>query len=192
MGVKIAKFISVLTVAPFIGLLVLSWMWLNNPHYFASQPNWYFISVSLLTLVPVSAYLLKYAIPSIRVKGRDGERKLAFIMAVAGYLAGVVVCQIYHGPRVVYILFITYFISGFTLLLLNRFAKIKASGHACGLAGPTTFLICLLGGTTWFTALLIPAVFWARLKLERHDMSDLIIGSLTGIIPAIVMVYLVK
>jgi len=187
---KLAKFISVITVAPFVSVLVLSWMWLANPAYFANHLNWLFISMGLLTLVPISAYLLKYAIPSIREQGRDGERKLAFIMAVLGYLIGVVVCEIFHGPQAVYILFTTYFMSGFTLLLLNRFAHIKASGHACGLAGPTAFLICLLGGSSWFTALLIPAVFWARLKLERHTISELIIGSITGILPAILMIYI--
>lgn len=192
MGLRIAKFISVITVAPLISILVLSWMWLADPVYFANNLKWYFISLGLLTFIPVSAYLLKYAIPSIKVQGRDGERKLAFIMAVLGYVAGVVICQVFHGPRMVYILFITYFISGFTLLLLNRFAHIKASGHACGLAGPTAFLIYLLGGSSWFTALLIPSVFWARLKLKRHDMSELIIGSLTGIIPAILIIYFIK
>jgi hypothetical protein len=166
-------------------------MWLDNPSYFAGNLNWYYISLSLLTLVPISAYLLKYAIPSIRVQGRDGERKLAFIMAVVGYLAGVLVCGIFHAPRVVSILFWTYFLSGFTLLLLNRFAHIKASGHACGLVGPTAFLICLSGGASWFTGLLIPTVFWARLKLGRHNINELIIGSLTGMIPAILIVYLV-
>ncbi len=188
---KIAKFISIITVAPLISVLVLSWMWLDNPAYFDRDFSWYFISLGLLTLVPVSAYLLKFAIPSIRVQGRDGERKLAFIMAVVGYLVGVMVCQVFDGPRVVSILFWTYFISGFTLLLLNRFVNIKASGHACGLAGPTAFLIYLVGGSSWFTALLVPAVFWARLKLGRHDMNELIIGSLTGIIPAILIIYFV-
>lgn len=188
---KIAKVISIVTVAPLVSILVLSWMWLDNPAYFAGNLNWYYISLGLLTLVPVSAYLLKYAIPSIRVQGRDGERKLAFIMAVVGYLIGVLVCQIFHGPWVMSILFWTYFISGFTLLLLNRFAHIKASGHACGLAGPTVFLICVVGGGSWYTALLIPLVFWARLKLDRHNMNELIIGSLTGIIPAILIVYFV-
>lgn len=186
---NIAKLISIITVAPLVSVLVLSWMWLDNPAYFEGNINWYYISLGLLTLVPISAYLLKYAIPPIRVQGRDGERKLAFIMAVFGYIAGVLVCQFSHGPRVMSILFLTYFLSGFTLLLLNRFAHIKASGHACGLAGPTAFLICLLGGASWLTGLLIPAVFWARLKLGRHDMSELIIGSLTGIIPAILISY---
>lgn len=185
MDKKIAKIISVLTVAPLISVLVLSWMWLYNPRYFSGNIKWYFTALVLLTLVPVSAYLLKFAIPAIRVRGRDGERKLAFIMAVTGYLAGVLVFMILHGPWVIFILFCTYFISGFTLLLLNRYVHIKASGHACGLAGPITFLICLAGGSSWYTALLVPLVFWARIKLGRHDLKELIIGSLTGIIPAI-------
>ena len=187
MDLKIAKIISVISVAPLVSVLVLSWMWLDNPSFFGSSLSWYFISLSLLTLVPISAYLLKYAIPSIRMQGRDGERKLAFIMAVACYIAGVLVCQIFHGPHVVYILFGTYFISGFTLLLLNRFARIKASGHACGMAGPIAFLICLLGGASWTMVLLIPLVFWARLRMERHNINELLIGSLTGIIPAILI-----
>jgi len=189
MASKLAKFISVITVAPLVSILVLTWMWIIDHAYFGGNLNWYFISLGLLALVPVSAYLLKYAIPSIKEQGRDGERKLAFIMAVAGYFAGVMVTIIFHGPWAVFVLFATYFISGFTLLLVNRFAHFKASGHACGLAGPITFLIFLLGGNTWFAALLIPSVFWARLKLKRHTMAELIIGSLIGIIPAILMIY---
>lgn len=189
MNEKIAKVISIITVAPLVSVLVLSWMWLNNPVCFDGNLYWYYISLGLLTLVPISAYLLKYAIPSIRIQGRDGERKLAFIMAVLGYVAGVLVCQLFHGPRVISILFWTYFLSGFTLLVLNRFAHIKASGHACGLVGPTAFLICLLGGASWLTSLLTPAVFWARLKLGRHDINELIVGSLTGIIPALLIVH---
>lgn len=187
---KIAKVVSIITVVPLISVLVLSWMWLDNPAYFAGNINWYYISLALLTLVPLSAYLFKYVIPSIRVQGRDGERKLAFIMAIVGYIAGVLACQIFNGPWIVCILFWTYFISGFILLLFNRYTNIKASGHACGLAGPTAFLIYLVGNSSWFIALLIPAVFWARLKLDRHDMSELFMGSLIGIIPAILFLYL--
>lgn len=190
MDEKIAKIISVITVAPLVSVLVLSWMWLDNPGFYGGSLSWYFISLGLLTLVPISAYLLKYVIPSIRVQGRDGERKLAFIMAVAGYVIGVLVCQIFHGPHVVYILFGTYFVSGFTLLLLNRFSPIKPSGHACGMAGPFTFLICLLGGASWIMALFIPLVFWARLKMKRHNINELMIGSLTGIIPAILIFFI--
>lgn len=188
MTYKIAKVISIVTVAPFIGVMVLSWMWYDNPAYFAGNINWYYISLVLLTLVPVSAYLFKYFMPAIRIKGRDGERKLAFIMAVIGYLLGILVFWIFHGPWALFVLFCAYFISGFTLLLFNRYVNIKASGHACGLVGPIAFLICIVGGYSWFTAFLIPLVFWARIKLGRHDMIELIVGSLTSLIPAMVFV----
>lgn len=108
---KFAKIISVITVAPLVSALVLSWMWLDDPSYFANSLNWYFISLGLLTLVPISAYLLKYLIPPIRKQGRDGERKLAFITSNIGYLIGVIVCYCFQGPYIVYILFWIYFVS---------------------------------------------------------------------------------
>jgi hypothetical protein len=160
----------------------------ENAHdYFFANLTWYHAAVVLLTIIPLLAYPLKYAFPSVRSQGREGERKMAFIMANMGYVIGVIAAQALHAPRVLTFLFATYFVSGFILLLTNRFLNIKASGHACGLLGPIAFLIFLLRGASCYLVLLVPLVFWARLKLERHDMKQLIIGSLTGIIPTIMV-----
>ena len=59
----------------------------------------------------------------------------------------------------------------------TRFFKIKASGHACGVAGPIFSLIYFLGPWVLLGLLLLAAVYWASLSMKRHDKSELLIGS---------------
>jgi hypothetical protein len=46
------------------------------------------LAVLSLMIIPVLAYPLQNVIPGFKGKGRDGQRKLAFIFTLFGYLAG--------------------------------------------------------------------------------------------------------
>ncbi|MDV3429060.1 MAG: hypothetical protein LIR50_18870, partial [Bacillota bacterium] len=54
---------------------------------------------------------------------------------------------------------------------------IKASGHACGVMGPVLICIYFLGKYSWFFLLIIPIVFWSRLKMGRHTLRELLLGT---------------
>lgn len=186
---KLAKVVGIITVAPIVSILVTIWLWLSNPSYFLNSIGWFWFSLAFLTFIPISAYLLQFAIPAIRAQGRVGERKLAFIMFVASYFVGSVLCLVLQAPRLVTCILCSYFLSGFILLLINRFLKFAASGHACGMAGPLFFLAFLVRGTSWWMLFLIPLVFWARIKQGRHTFGQLVAGTLTSLVPSVAMVY---
>lgn len=177
---KLAKIIRVITIAPVMAILSLIVLFAFRPDEFSG--TWNFIcAVFFLTVLPVLAYPLQPLIPGFRGKGREGQRKLAMLMAVLGYVAGVssVVWMNISGGLLMF--YLTYLISGILIVISNKLIKVRASGHACGVCGPIAFLVYFLGAPALCGAVVLAAVYWASLKLSRHTWPELISGSLIPI-----------
>lgn len=101
-------------------------------------------------------------------------------MALISYVLGTLFTFLFHAPIFVKKIFMAYFFSGAFLSFINRGLEIKASGHACGISGPITLLINLIGFNFVWLYLLIPLVFWSRIKLGRHTLKELVIGTFIG------------
>jgi hypothetical protein len=67
--------------------------------------------------------------------------------------------------------------TAFILLVTLRW---KISGHATAISSMAVFLCGLFGWAAVPSLLLIPLVAWARLRLRRHDLWQVIAGSATG------------
>lgn len=183
---KTAKIVGIATIPPLFVLMVVTWMWVRGgiPGF---DLYWYLMTLGLLAVVPALAYPISYLVPSIRVKGRDGQRKLAFVLSIIGYIAGVIVGQMLHAPWLIRCLFWGYLFSGGTLALINILLRYKASGHACGLSGPITFMVMATGGRLWYLFLLLPLVFWARVKRDQHTIGNMLAGTAAGVLPTILV-----
>ena len=177
---KIYKIISVVSVAPLVALYVLTIIYFHDKNVFGGNAVWYSISIFFLTFMPLSAYLLEHVLPAYKTQGRKGERKLAFIMCIAGYVLGTLVSFMFHAPLVVKMIFVSYLVSGGILAIVNRTTKLKASGHACGVAGPFVVLFYLLGVKVWYIILTLVPVFWARIAMGRHSLKELTSGAMIG------------
>ena len=178
---KLAKVISILTVAPLMALVLLSWLYCADPALFGGLFQ-YLLAVLFLVVLPILAYPLQKILPPFRSQGRPGQRKLAFLMAVLGYTLGIVCAAIARAPKALWLIYLTYFFSGLLLTLLNRLTKVRASGHACGVAGPVALLIYMRGAPALPMLLLLPLVYWARLAMKRHTPVDLVWGTLTPLL----------
>lgn len=180
MNTKVAKLISVITVVPIVAAFAITWIYFNN---YGGDFNftWYTLCIVFLTLLPISAYPIQKLIPSLRKGGRKLQRKLAFILAVCGYILGTMCCIILKPPKDAVFIFLAYLFSGVVLSIFNGLLKIKASGHACGISGPFTLLLYLIGNDAWWFVIVIPLVFWSRLKLKRHTYKELVLGTIVGI-----------
>ena len=176
----IAKSISILTLVPVVAAAIVTWLFIYTRESFVSI-WWYLYSILFLTVIPILAYPLKYLIPPIKRQGRKGERKLAFIMSVIGYVLGTVLCFVLKSPFIVRKIFLAYLFSGLVLSFVNKVIKLKASGHACGVSGPLTPLVYFIGWQTIWTILILPIVYWSRKQLGRHTASELAVGTLVGI-----------
>ncbi|HAF61477.1 MAG TPA: hypothetical protein DCK95_04040 [Anaerolineaceae bacterium] len=177
---RAAKIISTITLAPFVSFYLLTAIYIRMRSVFEGV-NWYVACLFFLTLMPISAYGLQYLIPSIRRQGRRGERRLAFIMSVAGYILGTLSCFLFNAPSGVKLIFLAYLVSGGVLALTNSVVGLKASGHACGIAGPYVLAIYFFGRHLWYLLLLLLPVYWARLTMKQHSLKELNTGTLVGL-----------
>lgn len=177
---KISKIISVISVAPLAALYVLTALYFHDKAIFGGNALWYVISIFFLTIMPLSAYLLEHILPAYKNAGREGERKLAFIMCVVGYILGTIVSFVFHAPVLVKMVFVSYLASGGILAIVNSLIRFKASGHACGVAGPFVVLFYFWGAKIWYIIITLVPVFWARLRMGRHTLKELISGAVIG------------
>ncbi|MFY9174868.1 MAG: hypothetical protein WAO24_05950 [Peptococcia bacterium] len=181
-SIKFAKLVRIVTVAPLIAFGLLSITYGIRPELFQGLKN-YLSAVIFLTVLPLTAYPLQPFIPKFRDKGREGQRNLAIVMAIIGYVCGMVYVLIARVPRAVLLIYLTYFFSGLGILLFNRVLKIRASGHSGGVVGPTALLVLFVGLEAIFYCLaLILLVFWASLKTKRHSLSQLLWGSMIPLV----------
>ena len=177
---KIAKAISLVTVVPVVAFFTILLSFLYNKECFIGI-GWIIYSIVFLTALPLLAYPLHKIIPASREQGRRGERRLAFILALVSYVLGTLLTFLLNAPIIIRKIFMAYLFSGAFLSFVNKGLKIKASGHACGISGPITLLINLIGINMLWLYLLMPVVFWARINLDRHTLRELIIGTFVGI-----------
>lgn len=184
-----AKLVGIVTIPPLFVLMVVTWLWFHGG-IAGFNLNWYLLTLGLLAVVPALAYPLSWLIPKIKKQGRDGQRKLAFMLSIIGYVAGVIVGQAGDAPGLILCLFWGYLFSGGTLALINVLLHYKASGHACGLSGPITFMAVVTGGRLWYLFLLLPLVFWARIKQDRHTIGNMLAGTLAGVVPTLIVLWL--
>ncbi len=182
---KSLKIIRVLTVAPIMAFLLYTMLFIFRKEYFATI--WHYVySLACLTVLPLLAYPLQKFIPGFRDKGRAGQRSLAIIFAVAGYVLCALLGIIFSQSAELWTLTLTYLLSGICIFISSKVFKFKISGHACGVAGPCAALVsfglyipALFGIAVWGLA------FYASLASKRHSLPELISGT---VLPTIFIV----
>lgn len=171
---KIFKIIRVATVPPIMASLLFIILGISN------QIAWIdaWLGVLFLGGLPILAYPLQMFIPYFKDKGREGQRNLAIIFAVIGYIVGCILALIFDAPSTIILIYLDYLLSGILIAVFNKLFRLRASGHACGIVGPVAMLI--------YFGLYIPAVIGAVLTLlvfissigmKRHTFLQLIGGS---------------
>ena len=130
-----------------------------------------------LLLVPLAAYPLR-EIFHIGRNRREGQRSTALILSAAGYACGFIWSLLVPCSWLVHILFLSYVVSVAALLALNAGLGLRASGHACSTTAPVFLLTWKLHPLFIIPSLLlIAAVYRSSLKLSRHTLPQLLIGS---------------
>ena len=178
---KAAKIIRVITVPPILVIFMLSVLYVINPSIFLSVRD-YLIAVLFLGICPALAYPLQEILPKWKDKGREGQRALAFICTVFGYLCAFGYSCVVHISKELEVIFLNYLIAVLMLSVLNKLFHIRASGHACSITAPFLYLLCW-GSLKWALACMVIGMmsFWASIKLKRHLLSDLIYGSIVSV-----------
>ena len=179
---KTAKIVRVATIPPMTVLGLLLLLYFGRDDVFANMGQ-LFCAIFFLMIMPILAYPLSYVIPKIKRKGRDGQRNLAFVFCLLGYSLGLGYAFLFNISSYLFIVFLTYFLSVVILTFFNKVIKIKASGHACSIAGPLASVIYFLGiqSIIW-CAIIFALVIWSSLTLKRHTLNELVFGSLSSVV----------
>ena len=175
-----AKIIRVITVPPVMIALLIILLTVCTDSVFVRPWD---VAVALLTLafIPLLAYPLSYAVVRWRAKGRECQRKIALILTPISYLIGIIYGFISGCSRGAMMIFTGYFISASALLLFNFALSVRASGHACCVAGPILYASYWLGLSAVIAgAVLYPAVAWASISMKRHTPREFILGTLVS------------
>ena len=172
-----ALVIRVVSIPPIMvtGLLLL--LALCREDVFSSVTE-LLIAIGCLAIVPVLAYPISALVPALREKKREGQRNLAFVLSLAGYLAGWLYGELHRSSQFLRIIFTTYLLSVLVLLLFNKVLHVRASGHGCSVTGPLVFLAYFFG--VWGLlagALLFGAIFWASVAAKRHTPQEFLLGA---------------
>lgn len=190
---KIAYIISAVFVVPIVALMVLLILWYNDPLANFDNNIYYLLnSIIFFTVIPISAYVIVRLSPKLKSGGRNAERNMAFIFGILGYILGNLSLLAMKRPtKPMIVLYLSYLISAIILAFINGFLKFKASGHACGVAGPILTLNFFTGFKMAWMFLLIPLVIWSRLVLKRHTMKQLVIGAAVSLVATFLIIHAV-
>lgn len=179
---KIAKAVRVITVPPVMALSLALIVYFGSPGIFTDRTE-LLATILFLSVVPVLAYPISYLVPSLKKRGRKGQRNFAFFMSAISYPLLALYAVITSGGKGFSLIAWTYLLSFVILLLMNKVLKLKASGHASSVAGPIALICYFIGWKAiLFGVALYALVFWASLTTKRHTAKELIWGSLASII----------
>jgi len=129
--------------------------------------------VICLGLIPLSAWFHMLQHPG----DYKGERKVGFVLSIAGYVAGTLVMLVFfYKSRLNMALMLSYLFTVVALTIVNLM-HYKASGHGAGAAGPATALTIVYGwpGTISFLLLVLVAV--AKMDIKEHTLGQLCTGA---------------
>ncbi|MBO5204080.1 MAG: hypothetical protein J6B72_05665 [Clostridia bacterium] len=184
MRAKTTKAIRVLTLAPIMALITLCALYIKSKDLFGGA-HMLALAVFFLFLLPILAYPCQPIVPYFKGKGREGQRNLAMVFAVVGYVAGCITNLFLHAPLSLWIIYLDYLISGALVVIINKVFRLRASAHACGIIGPAALLVYF--GIPWavIPALALYALaLWASLDMKRHTWQQFVGGA---VIPLIVL-----
>jgi len=187
-----AALIRIVTAAPIVSMALLLVLFLAVPQLFHGVGS-FLMAVLFIVIVPLAAYPLQKHLKNFKNKGREGQRNLAIVTAGAGYALGTAAALIAREDRGMMLIYLTYFVSWLILVLLNKAIHIRASGHACGTAGPLAVGAHFFGIWAALIGVVILAlVYWSSLKLKRHTPRELACGTLVPAVSLAIAVMIIK
>ena len=167
---RLAKAIRCVTLAPVMAGIMLTLVYVRQPQVMGRAGSFWW-GLFFLTVLPILAYPLQPYIPGYRKKGREGQRSLAMVFAVAGYLMGGIANFVLKAPRGMWMIYLEYLLSGFLILFFNKCLGLRASGHACGVAGPAALLVYFRIPAFISGMIILALTWWASLRMKRHSGS---------------------
>jgi hypothetical protein len=173
----LAYIIRIITVPPILAFVMLFGIYINKSDFFGGIAG-FVLSILFLVIFPLLAYPLQPLLKSYKDKGREGQRSLAIIFAVIGYILGFFTAIFLAAPQNVSIIFLSYLLCGFLIMVSTKVFHFKASGHTCGIVGP--FLLLVYFGQVWgYGGIGLLVLGWiSSIYMKRHTHLQLAAGAM--------------
>ncbi len=188
----VARVVRGITVPPVLIAALLIIQYGLNTGVFTSLAE-LLVSLLGLMLIPFAAYPVSYVVPRLRKKGREAQRKLAFVFSLLGYTAALLYGLLAQVSEALLTIFLAYFFSILMLILCNKVLKIRSSGHACGITGPLIFFVYFTGLWGLIPCVVIAVgVVWSSVRLRRHTVPELALGAVTALVGFLVALVIIS
>ena len=145
----------------------------------------FFLSVGPLLYIIIGVRLGKLSDIDV---SRRSQRVGPFIFGIVSVMIGWFVLTLTNGPRNLQTVMIITVFSGIIMMAITFWWKI--SMHASSLGGVATMLTVLYGAVMLPLFVLLVLVSWSRVVLRRHTVTQVIAGSLAGIVLSLVILKL--
>lgn len=136
--------------------------------------------VALIVIVPVALLIVRQvrrgAWTNVDASNRQ-ERPILYVVGILASLALLLVnpgSSLARGTLIVVMMLVV-------CALITRF-WIKVSLHMAFCALTTTSLLLIHAPAGWVTLAILPLLAWSRLAMGRHDWSEVVLGTVIGIV----------
>ena len=156
--------------------------------------GWYWaIFYGLMVVILPTIYIVwkvrRGEITDFHIRVREQRIKPLTISMLLGIFSWIVM-YVFAAPDVLLILGGAGLLQLIFMVLVTL--KWKMSGHSTTISAWAVFLIWLFGMSYWPILITIPLVAWARVRLNRHEILQTIVGSAVGVVFMVAAFYLVS
>lgn len=175
---RLARWISILFDSSILSLPIF--LALGYASARTSGLLWAFLTLLIVTGVPLAYLILgrKRGWVSDMELSRREERPRFILVSLGSDVLALLVLRLFGGPHLLTVIVLTYFCLAIVMFAISNFWKI--SMHMAGVGGFSTALVFVFGATALWAFLSLPLVAWARLHRRKHDIPQLIAGTLAG------------
>ena len=146
------------------------------------------IALSVLPVFSVLVYLVRrHKLEGIFIKGRRERNKIYLLSTVCAGV-GSILLHYLGAPSLLMATFAAGLVAMLAFMSINLLWKISI--HAAFVAASVTVLIILYDSIGAVTAVLLPAIAWARIELKLHSSVQIAAGALLAALIVFVVLYL--
>jgi len=153
---------------------------------------WLGITVAI-TAIPTLLYVLYLVrvgyLIDIHMPERD-KRLKPIVVIVAWLVISLGILKLIHVPDAMLFMLTAVILQVVVLGIITPLWKI--SFHSATIMGVATITILLRSPLMWFVIVLVPLIGWARVRLKRHTVMQVIGGYAAGLIVATVALHVLR
>ncbi len=172
-----------------VGLVVILLLSFESTSSILDALKWSLIltAVGILPVLLVIIYLVQTGgLDSIFTHAREERTKLYLLAGICIIVSGIILLQ-FGAPLMLVAAFITALIEILVFISINLWWKISV--HTAFIAALVTILVILYGPIAAVSAVLLPLIAWARIKLRHHSLAQVTTGALLATLIVIMVFY---